>query len=57
MPALLATRFNADLTAENQALIAAGEAPQLAITAIMRKLLILADARLGDCPTWDPKLA
>jgi transposase len=53
VPALLPTRFNADLTASNQVLIAAGKALQLAITAIVRKPLVLADALLRDCPAGE----
>jgi transposase len=57
MPALVAIRFNADLKAKYQALIAAGKAPKVAITAIMRKLLILANALLRDRRTWSPRHA
>jgi transposase len=57
MPALVAIRFNADLKAKYQALIATGKPAKLAITAIMRKLLILANALLRDRRTWTTKLA
>jgi transposase len=57
MPALVAVRFNATMKAKYQALRAAGKAPQVALTAIMRKLLILAKALLRDGRTWSPKLA
>lgn len=57
MPALVAARFNQDLKAKYQQLIAAGKPPKLAIAAIMRKLLVLANALLkGDRP-WTPKPA
>ena len=52
MPALVATRFNEDLAAKYQALIKAGKPPKLAITAIMRKLLIRANALLRDNRNW-----
>lgn len=54
MPALLATRFNPALKAKYQALIQAGKPPKLAITAVMRKLLILANALLRNRRTWAP---
>lgn len=57
MPALVATRFNPDLKAKYQALIDAGKAPKLAIIAVMRKLVILANALLRKGVTWTPKLA
>jgi transposase len=52
MPALVAIRFNPSLSAKYRALIQAGKAPKLAITAIMRKLLILANALLRDGRCW-----
>jgi transposase len=57
MPALVAIRFNADLKAKYQTLIAAGKPAKVAITAIMRKLLILANALLRDGRTWTAKSA
>ena len=40
-----------------QALIAAGKPPKVAITAIMRKLAILANALLRQHRAWMPKTA
>lgn len=57
MPALGAIRFNADMKAKYQALITAGKPPKLAITAIMRKLAILANAPLREKRNWTPKAA
>jgi transposase len=57
MPALVAVRFNAELKAKYEALRAAGKPPKLALTAIMRKLLILANALLRDGRTWSETLA
>lgn len=57
MPALVAIRFNADMKAKYQALIAAGKAPKVAITAVMRKLAILANALLRENRNWTPKTA
>ena len=56
MPALVAARFNPDLKAKYQALLQAGKPPKLAITVVMRKLLLLANALLRDRRTWAPKL-
>jgi transposase len=57
MPALIAIRFNADMKAKYQALIAAGKPPKVAITAVMRKLVILANALLRGQRNWTPKAA
>jgi len=57
MPALVATRFNAAMKAKYDALLAAGKPPKVALTAIMRKLLILANALLRDGRTWTPRPA
>ena len=57
MPALVAIRFNADMKAKYQALIAVGKPPKIAITAIMRKLAILANAFLREQRNWTPKAA
>lgn len=57
MPALVATRFNPELSSKYQAFITAGKPPKLAITAVMRKLLLLANALLRDNRTWKPKAA
>lgn len=52
MPALVATRFNPDLKAKYDQLTAAGKAPKQAITAVMRKLIVLANALLKKGRTW-----
>lgn len=52
MPALVATRYNPDLKAKYDQLIAAGKPGKVAITAIMRKLLITANALLRDGRKW-----
>lgn len=57
MPALVAIRFNADMKAKYQSLIAAGKPPKVAITAVMRKLLVLANALLREHRSWTPKPA
>ena len=57
MPALVAARFNPDLRAKYQQLIAAGKPPKLAITAIMRKLIVTANALLKANRLWVNSLA
>ena len=54
MPALVAMRFNPDLKAKYDQLKAAGKPPKVAITAIMRKLIVLANALLRDARKWAP---
>lgn len=53
MPALVAIRFNPDLKAKYDQLKAAGKASKLAITAVMRKLIIIANALLRDGRIWE----
>ncbi|ASV88043.1 transposase IS116/IS110/IS902 family protein (plasmid) [Ochrobactrum quorumnocens] len=57
MPALGATRFNPDLKAKYDQLRAKGKPPKVAITAVMRKLIVLANARLKAHRCWAPKMA
>jgi transposase len=52
MPALVAARHNADLKRKYDQLIANGKPPKLAITAIMRKLVVLANALLRKQQKW-----
>jgi transposase len=52
MPALVAIRFNPPLKAKYLALRAAGKPAKVAIVAIMRKLLIIANALLRDNRKW-----
>lgn len=56
MPALVAMRFNPDLKAKYNQLRAAGKASKVAITAIMRRLLVLANALVRDGRKWTPTL-
>lgn len=57
MPALVALRYNAPLKAKYRQLVAAGKPAKVAITAVMRKLLILANALLRDGRKWEPATA
>jgi transposase len=52
MPALVAIRFNPPLKAKYLALRAAGKPAKVAIVAIMRKLVIIANALLRDNRKW-----
>ena len=54
MPALSAVRCNPDLKATYDRLRAKGKPFKLALTAVMRKLLILANALIRDDRTWAP---
>lgn len=57
MPALVAARFYPDLKAKYLQLRTTGKPAKVAITAIMRKLLIVANALLRDGRKWTPKTA
>lgn len=57
MPALVAVRFNPDLKIKYQHLRQVGKPAKVALTAIMRKLLLLANALLSAQRTWTPNLA
>jgi transposase len=54
MPALVAVRFNPDLKRIYQALTANGKPPKVAIIAVMRKLVVLANALLRKQSPWMP---
>jgi transposase len=52
MPALVACRYNTDFKAMYQRLTAAGKPAKVAITAVMRKLTILANVLLRKNKKW-----
>jgi transposase len=52
MPALVAARFNPDMKAKYNQLTNAGKPAKLALTAIMRKLIVLANALLKTNRRW-----
>jgi hypothetical protein len=52
MPALVAIRFNPDMKQKYQNMIKNGKPTKIAITAIMRKLIILADTLIDDNRKW-----
>ena len=57
MPALVAARHNPDLRTVYERLVAAGKPKKLALVAVMRKLLVLANALLRDRRKWTPHAA
>ena len=57
MPALVATRPNPDLRATYERLVAAGKPRKLALVAVMRKLIVLANALLRKGRKWAPHAA
>ncbi len=57
MPALVAARFNHDLKAKYRQLIATGKPAKVAITAIMRKLIVIANALLKADRCWQESVA
>jgi transposase len=57
MPALVAARFNPDLKAKYQQLVTAGKPAKIAITAVMRKLVVTANALLKADRCWQQSLA
>ena len=52
MPALVASRVNPDMREKYQQLLAAGKAKKVALTAIMRKLILLANSLLKADRKW-----
>jgi transposase len=52
MATLVATRHNPQIRACYQRLVAAGKAKKLALTACMRKLLVILNAMLRDGTPW-----
>lgn len=55
MPALVAIRFNHDLRDKYQLLVNAGKAKKVAITAVMRRIIVLANTLLREGRDWQPK--
>ena len=52
MPAVSAISCNPDLARKYRQLCSAGKPPKVAITAVMRKLLLLANALIAKDKTW-----
>ena len=55
MPALAATCYNPDLRAKYGQLVAEGKPRKVAVVAVMRKLLVLANVLLGEDRCWLPE--
>lgn len=55
MPALAAIRFNPDMKRTYRNLKNAGKPPKVAITAVMRKLIVLANALLQQDRLWETR--
>jgi transposase len=53
MPALVAIRFNPDLKAQYDRMRAAGKPAKVAITAVMRKLIIPANTLVREDREWE----
>jgi len=53
MPAIVAARYNPDLKAQYQRMRSDGKPPKVALTAIMRKLLILANTLVKENREWE----
>ena len=52
MPAMAAVQHNPDLKRKYEALVARGKPPKVALTTVMRKLLILANVLVQQDRTW-----
>ena len=57
MPALVAARYNPDLRQRYQNMIKAGKPAKVALTALMRKMIELANALVQQNRKWTPKTA
>ena len=57
MAALAAMRCNPDLRRKHRQLTAAGKPPKVAVTAVMRKLIVLANTLLADDREWMDRTA
>jgi transposase len=56
-PALVAARYNPDLRQRYQTMIQAGKPAKVALTALMRKMIELANALVQQNRKWTPKTA
>jgi transposase len=56
LAALSATRFNADMKVFYQRLRVAGKPPKVALIAVARKLVVLANTLLAQNRTWQPQM-
>lgn len=56
MAAVTAIQFNQDLKAFYRRLVTAGKPSKLALTAVMRKMLVCLNAMMRDRASWSPRL-
>ena len=56
MPALVAVQHNPDLKRKYEALVAKGKPPKVALTAVMRKLLLLANTLVQQDRIWTAQM-
>ena len=57
MPALVATRYNPDMRIVYDRLVGSGKPAKVAITAVMRKMIVLANALIKADRKWEPRLS
>ena len=57
MPALVACRYNPDLKRKYEQMIADGKPKKVAIIAIMRKIIVMANSLIKQDRSWTPNLA
>jgi transposase len=55
LAALSAARFNADMKVFHQRLMASGKPPKVALVAVARKLVVLANTLISQDRTWQPR--
>ena len=55
MPALVATRYNPDMRVVYDRLVGSGKPAKVAITAVMRKMVVLANALIKAGRKWEPR--
>ncbi|WP_430469304.1 transposase [Thalassospira lucentensis] len=56
MPALVCSRYNPDLRQKYQAMTEAQKPAKVALTCLMRKLIVLANSLIKQDRKWSPKL-
>ncbi len=57
MPALVATRYNPDMRIVYDRLVGSGKPAKVAITAVMRKMVVLANTLIRAGRKWEPRVA
>lgn len=56
MPALVATRYNPDMRIVYDRLVGSGKPAKVAITAVMRKMVVLANTLIRAGRKWEPRI-